>query len=547
MNKLRLFIRFSKKQWLYLSLGILLSTITIIASIGLLSVAGYLICGAAIAGFTMTAATYNYLLPATAVRFFALIRIISRYGDRVLTHEATFRILKDLRVWFYKILEPLAPGYLLTHRSGDLLNRMITDIDALDKVYLRLLTPFFSCFILVILTGLFLYFFSTDISLYVTVLLLIATIITPYFAFYLGKIPGQNVLTNLALLRINVIELSNYLMDLILYGKVQQRIDCLLTQNFALLQQQQRQALIRGMINAWISILTSLSLLVVLLIGIPMVNEQQLAGANLGLLVLLVFAVFEAVNALPQACQYIGETTLAANRIIELTQSKPAVQFGNANFNLDDYQFSFKNIRFQYPGNPRKIFDNFSLNLSFGTHTAIIGSTGVGKSTLAYLATRCFDPNAGEIVLGQRSLKLFSEDQLRENICYVSQNSHLFHTSIRENLLIAKPTAVDDELLAALQMVNLKEEVLQLPDQLNSIVGEFGKQFSGGQIRRLALARAFLKAAPITILDEPLEGVDAATAAIIWKNLGNYFSGKTLIVITHQLKHIPDSFEMVQL
>lgn len=547
MNKLNLFFSITKKQWLYLSLGFLLSVLTVIASVGLLSVAGFLICGAALAGATGAAATFNYLLPATVVRFFALLRITGRYGERILTHDATFRMLKDLRIWFYKILEPLAPAHLLLHQSGDLLNRMIRDVDALDKIYLRLLIPFFSSVLLVILTGIFLYFFNPALSLWLTVFLLIGIIVIPFTAYYLGKNPSIIALKTVAKLRIHFIEFSGHLMDLILYGKARSRVKHLLLEQVELMQQQKKQAFIRGLVNALISLLTSVSLLMVLLICVPLVNTQQLAPANLGLLALLIFAIFEAINVLPQACQYIGETALAGNRIYELALIKPTVQFPDSTILLNNFDLKFDNISFHYPNHSQTIFKDFSLTIPFGNHLAVIGSTGVGKSTLAYLAVRCFDPVSGDIYLGENSLKKYSENQLRDIICYVTQNSHLFNTSIRDNLLLAKPAATDAELYAALDLVKLKDEVAALPTQLASTMGEFGKHFSGGQIRRFALARAILKSAPITILDEPLEGVDDITSNQIFANLQQVFLNKTLIVITHQLTHLPQEFQRIRL
>lgn len=547
MKKAELFFMISKKQWHYLSLGFILSTLTIIASVGLLSVAGWLICGAAIAGVVGTAAMFNYMLPATAVRFFSLLRITSRYADRVLTHEATFRMLRDIRVWFYQVLEPLAPAYLIKYRNAELLNRMTKDIDALDKVYLRLLIPFFSSVLLVLLVGIFICFFSLRLSLYISLFLLTGIILIPWLAFLLGNSPGRLALQKIAAVRTKFIEFSNHLMDLILYGKVSEQVKQLMVEQDALIQQQKTQASIRGLINALISTLTSVSLLVVIVVCLPLVINQQLTGANLGLLSLMIFAVFEAINLLPQACQYIGETAMAADRVCEMTNMTPQVQFpvlANAPTHFD---LKFNGIHFQYNKDSQLIFKNYYLDIPYGNHLAIVGTTGAGKSTLAYLAVRCFDPTAGEILLGDRSLKSYTESQLRDAICYISQNSHIFHNSIRENLLLAKPNATDEELFAALASVDLKQAILQLPAQLSTLMGEFGQQFSGGQVRRLALARAILKSAPITILDEPLEGVDDATAVIIFQNLQKHFLGKTLIVITHQLSHTPEGLKKFQI
>lgn len=540
MKHILFFYQLSKRQWAFLCIGLLLSIVTVIASLGLLSIAGYLICGAAIAGVTGTAITFNYFLPAAGVRFFAMVRIASRYGDRVFTHDATFRLLQDLRVWFYEKLEPLAPAILMQHKTGDLLSRMISDIDALDKLYLRLLIPFVSAVILVVAVSLFIGIFSLELSLILFCILLVAITIVPWFTYQLGRKPAVAVINKIADLRIKTLELGSHLMDLMLYGKTSQRIEAAESLNDELIALQKQQASIRGLTNALITFLTSISLVAVLCIGIPLVLSKNLMPANLGLLALTIFAVFEAILVLPQATQYISETLFASERLFEIAETKAPIEFLNDKLEIKHYDLNFKDVSFQYNSESRMIFENFNLTVKQGEHLAVIGETGIGKSTLAYLATRCFELESGMITVGGIDLKQLPEADLRDAICYVSQDSHMFNASLRDNLLIAKPEATDAELIDALRLVNLDEN-------LSAMMGEFGQQFSGGQIRRIALARAFLKNAPVTVLDEPLEGVDAETAEEIWKNIQSYFKIKSLIIITHQTEQIPKSFSKVDL
>lgn len=539
----------NKQRWQYLSLGFLLTIITMLASIGLLSVGGFLICGAALAGMGSATSGFNYLLPAAMVRLFSLLRIGGRYTERVCTHDATFRILKDLRIWIYQILEPLAPAHLLKQRSGDLLNRMVSDIDVLNKFYLRLLIPLGASLLLTILTTIFFRYINAKLSETMFILLVIGIAVVPLLAYYLGRTPSTLVLEKIALLRKQLIELKSHLLDLLLYGTADLAFSQLFSDHCKLLAQQNRQAWIRGLVNALISILTSVSCVMVLIFCAPMVLDQQLAGAALGSFVLLLMGVFEVLITLPQACQYIGETKLASARIYELATLKPMVQFPSQQQDCPEQlpDLIFDQVSFCYPNRTQKIFDGFSLKVWFGAHVALVGATGIGKSTFAYLAVRCFDPQKGTIYLGRQSLKTYSEKQLYDTIFYTAQNAHISQNSIRDNLLLANIHATEAAMYEALAIVELTVEVLQLPLQLETILGEFGKQFSGGQLRRLALARAILKKAPVTILDEPLEGVDTEMAQRIFNRLQALFAGKTLIVITHQVAQLPISFQQIKI
>jgi len=391
---------------------------------------------------------------------------------------------------------------------------------------------------LVVAVSLFIGIFSIKLSLILLGLLLFAIIAVPWMTYRLGKRPAAAVIDKIADLRIKTLELGKHLMDLILYGKAKERIDAAQCLNEELLSLQKQQANIRGATNALLTFLTSISLVAVLCVGIPLVSNKSIMPANLGLLTLVIFAVFEAILVLPQAAQYISETKFAGDRLFEIAETKPAIEFFDTGVEPENYDLNFNSINFKYSANTRMIFKDFKLTINQAEHIAVIGETGIGKSTLAYLITRCVDPDSGNITLGGVDLKVFSEQTLRNAICYISQDSHMFNTTLRDNLLIAKPNATDAELIEALRQVYLEED-------LDASMGEFGQQFSGGQIRRIALARAFLKNAPITILDEPLEGVDLTTAKAIWQNIESTFYDRSLIVITHQTQQLPKNFNIL--
>ncbi|AKP73345.1 ABC transporter [Piscirickettsia salmonis] len=528
-----------------MSLGLLLGLLTVIAGVGLLSLSGWLISVSAGAGLAMaTALAFNYYLPGGAVRAFSLIRILGRYGERVVTHEATLRILTTLRVWFYQKIEPLAPAGLLTSRSGDLLSRIISDIDTLDEAYLRVVGPFLIAVLLSIILLFFLHFFSIEIAWCVFLLMVLSGFCVPLLALRLGHATGGSLVTELAQLRIHCIDSTQGLMELLSFGHERRAFAQLQTRQGRLLRLQARMNQIDALSQALILLFTGLALWLALYLGAQLVLAQQLNGVNLALIAFAVLAAFEVIMPLPLAFQYLGRTGKAISRLLNLAEQQPVVLFTqdgiNTNKLLDssgNYSIEFDQVNFAYPGR-ETIFNNFNLCIHQGEKVAIVGSTGAGKTTLIQLLTRVFDADSGMIKVGDNNLKDFSEPALRRLMGVVSQRSYLFNMSVRDNLLLAKPTASDKELNQVLKTVQLFDVVQRLPEGLDTWVGEHGSRFSGGQIRRIAVARALLADHPIILLDEPTEGLDPLTADEFMKNLITLMAGRTVLLITHRLTDV---------
>ncbi|ALB22059.1 Putative multidrug export ATP-binding/permease protein [Piscirickettsia salmonis] len=532
-------------HWRSMSLGLLLGLLTVIAGVGLLSLSGWLISVSAGAGLAMaTALAFNYYLPGGAVRAFSLIRILGRYGERVVTHEATLRILTTLRVWFYQKIEPLAPAGLLTSRSGDLLSRIISDIDTLDEAYLRVVGPFLIAVLLSIILLFFLHFFSIEIAWCVFLLMVLSGFCVPLLALRLGHATGGSLVTELAQLRIHCIDSTQGLMELLSFGHERRAFAQLQTRQGRLLRLQARMNQIDALSQALILLFTGLALWLALYLGAQLVLAQQLNGVNLALIAFAVLAAFEVIMPLPLAFQYLGRTGKAISRLLNLAEQQPVVLFTqdgiNTNKLLDssgNYSIEFDQVNFAYPGR-ETIFNNFNLCIHQGEKVAIVGSTGAGKTTLIQLLTRVFDADSGMIKVGDNNLKDFSEPALRRLMGVVSQRSYLFNMSVRDNLLLAKPTASDKELNQVLKTVQLFDVVQRLPEGLDTWVGEHGSRFSGGQIRRIAVARALLADHPIILLDEPTEGLDPLTADEFMKNLITLMAGRTVLLITHRLTDV---------
>ncbi len=526
---------------LLLSVGILLSFLTAVAAIGLLALAGWLISAAALAGLTAsTAMFFNYFLPAAGIRFFALMRIVSRYGERVVSHDTTFKILTSLRCWCYQKMLPLVPASLKAYRSGDLLSRVIGDIDTLNHFYLRVLSPFVVALLTAMVVLLLLHFFSGAIAWLVFALMLSVIGLVPLVAYRWSYHFSQQLTVLGAQLRLGIIDRRQGLLDLLIFGAATRQCQQLEAQHTAYIKAQRRLSMIKGLTTALLTVICGVAICAALLLAIPMVNAQQLNGANLALIVLAILAAFETIMVLPMAVQYLGQIQMSVKRLQELTTTTSPIVFP-ANLNnqqahalTGQLAIEFKNIDFHYPEQYFYVIKQFNLHVAPLQKILITGASGCGKTTLANLLLRFWEPTAGAIYLNQINLKSIPEKQLREAIALVAQQPHFFNASVRDNLLMAKPDATDAELWSVLRKVGLEADIQAYTQQLDTIMGEFGRCFSGGQLKRLAIARALLRNTSIIIFDEPTEGLDHATWQSIWHAIGADLATKTVLIISHQ-------------
>jgi len=261
-----------------------------------------------------------------------------------------------------------------------------------------------------------------------------------------------------------------------------------------------------------------------------------LHGANLAMIALTVAAAFDALMPLPSAYQYLGRTREAARELLEVVGSEPPVTFPeNSLAILHRFDVSFDRVSFCYSDNAADAVRDIRFHLPAGQRFAVLGPTGAGKSTLAHLMVRFWDAQSGSVRIGGEDIRSLSESVLRQSVSLVSQQAHMFNASVRDNLLIARPGATEPELWQALAAVWLADFVKSLPQGIDTWIGESGRLVSGGQARRLALARAILRDAPIWVLDEPTEGLDRATERRIMETLFEVTSGRTVLFITHRL------------
>ena len=531
------FIRLFRGHLRWMALGTLSGLLAVVSAVGLLGLSGWFISAAAYAGLTaITAQMFNFFHPALGVRFFAMGRTLARYTERIVSHDATFRILQSLRSWFYFHLEPLAPSRLMNYRSGDILSRIVADIDALDNLYLRVFSPSVIALIMSILVVGFLWLFDPVISMVTALFLLLAGFCVPLIAFRLGEGCGHELVQHLSDLRIHIVEGLQGMPELLVFGAHHRHLDGIEKSSRALLKSQLRMSRIRELSQALITLLSGFAVLAALYLAVALVNREALDGPGMALVTLAVLASFEAVLPLPAAYQYLGQTREAGRRLLEIVHSKPQVIFPDLSIRRPHhFGVRFEKVYFRYNKKNDWALQKVDFQIYPGRRVAVIGETGSGKSTLIQLLVRFRDPASGCIRLGDMDVRDFGESDLRRHISVVTQQPHMFNATLRENLQIARPGANDDELLRALNSAQLLDFVTTLPDGLDTWIGETAKLLSGGQVRRLAVARAILHNAPLWVLDEPSEGLDPVTEGKMMAAIKAHTTNRSLLLMTHRL------------
>ncbi len=507
-------------QIFWLVLGIMIALVAFGTSIALMMLSGSLLVASFGGAVVAIPALLSIIGPT---------RVLSRYFERLATHEATFRALTDLRVWFFQGLAERSAGGLGFRRAGDVLARLVNDIEALDGLYLRILVPFASLVLLVPLFILLPWPVSPVLALGLVALLLCAGLLLPILmARAAGKAAGE-LATSVAALRVICLDALSGLREVRAFGAEGRMIAGMQAIEAGLFTAQRSLAAKAALANATAFLAGQCALILVLLLA------HSTSGSGI-VLAFVIIAGFEAVGALPRAGAYAGSANASAKRVLEAAEAPIPVPDPAQPLVLPtSNHLHCQAVQFRWAADRPLVFDGLSLDIPAGSRVALLGPSGAGKSSLAALLLKVAAPEAGAITLGGTNIANLSAAQLRSRIGWLGQTTHLFDDSIRANLLLGRPNATDEDLWTALDQAAIGETVRALPDGLDAWVGEGGTKFSGGQARRLVLARALLSQAPILILDEPCTGLDADNERAFLETVNQVAVGRTVILIVHRL------------
>lgn len=528
---LSLIIVMTRSQRRWMLAGILLGVAVLVANTLLMALSGWFITSMAIAG--AAGASFNYFFSSGAIRGLAISRTVGRYGERLITHEAAFRMLEMLRIHLFTQLAPRIPTLFGTYNSADLAGRLRADIDALEQLYLRILFPLGNGLFSLILALIFVSCYSPQSALVLALFLILGGMVLPLISRSLSRLPGRRSAELAGELRSTVSEGFSGAEELLLLDAVTRQGAQVASLSSRLVTVQQQLAGYAGINQAGTLVAAGFSSAALLAVGVELFSQGNLSGPVLVMLLLFSGAVFEAVALIPPALHTLPATSASARRIMELIAS-PIPQpdpFHPAQLPTT-FALSLSQVSCAYiPSQP--VLTNFCLEVPQGTCVALWGPSGSGKSTVAELLLRFRDYD-GSIRIGGIELRDLVGDDLRGIIGALPQQPHLFNSDIRSNLLVGNPEADEETLNEVLRDMALYDWVMTLPEGLDTPVGEGGSRISGGEAKRIALARALLKNAPVLLLDEPTEGLDPATEQQVVAGLSQRIRGKTVVLITHR-------------
>lgn len=515
-----------------LTLALLLGSLAVGSAVGLMAVSGWLISRASEEPPVM------YLMMAvTATRAFGIGRAVFRYAERLVSHDAVLKLLAELRVAVYRGLERIAPGGLRTTRRGDLLSRLVADVDALQDYWLRWLLPVGTAVVVGTAAAGFTGWLLPEAGVILAVGLLVAGVGVPLVSGACARRTERQLAPARAALATRVADLLGSTAELTVAGALPARQTRLRAADTLLTRIASRAAAATALGGGLSALVCGLTVVAAATVAVPAVNDGRLSGVALAVVVLTPLAAFEAVTGLPLAVQYRQRVARSAERVFEVLDAPVPVREPEtpAEEPASPFPLEVRGLSARYPGARHDALASLDLTLTPGRRIAVVGPSGSGKTTLAQVLLRFLDASSGTYRLGGVEASALDSDTVRRSVGLCAQDAHVFDSSIRENLRLARPGATDAELRDALSRARLLDWVLALPEELDTPVGEHGARLSGGQRQRLALARALLADFPVLVLDEPAEHLDLPTADALTVDLLDATRGCATVLITHRL------------
>ncbi|MEV6395348.1 thiol reductant ABC exporter subunit CydD [Streptomyces sp. NPDC051907] len=532
-----------------LGLALLLGSLALGSAVGLMAVSGWLISRA-----SEQPPVLYLMMAVTATRAFGIGRAVFRYAERLVSHDAVLRMLAEMRVAVYRRLERITPAGLRRTRRGDLLSRLVTDVDALQDYWLRWMLPVGAAVVVGAGSVGFTAWLLPEAGAVLAVGLLAAGAAVPLAGGAVARRAERQLAPARGALATRVVDLFGGTAELTVAGALKGRIEQTRDADRELTRIASRGAAATALGAGLSALACGLTVVCAALAGVQAVRDGRLDGVSLAVVVLTPLAAFEAVVGLPLAVQYRQRVKRSAERVYEVLDAPVPVHEPERPAAVPQTAFplEMRGLSARYAGQERDALADFDLTLTPGRRVAVVGASGAGKTTLAQVLLRFLDQREGAYDIGGVDAATLDGDAVRRMVGLCAQDAHLFDSSVRENLRLARPDASEDELRQALAKARLLAWVEALPDGLDTVVGEHGAQLSGGQRQRLALARALLADFPVLVLDEPAEHLDLATADALTADLlaateGRTAAGTATVLITHRLRGLDAVDEVVVL
>jgi thiol reductant ABC exporter CydC subunit len=519
------------RRWV--TIGAALGFLAVGSNVALMAMSAFLISKAAIV--TNVA---DIALAITTVRVLAISRAAFRYLERYVTHRTTFEILADLRVWFFAAIEPIAPAALAGQRRGDLLGRIVADIDTLEDFYVRVVIPPIVAAAVFAIVSIGLGALDPILGLTMLALLALAGLTLPLVGRRLAREPAITLVQARGALRATVVDELTGMADLAALDRSAWHREQLLELGAATDAALAEISWIRGWTSALGATLAGLTAVTVLGIGAILVSAGRIDGVLLAVLPLTALAAFEVIGPLAQAVTLEDANEAAARRLFELTEGRTVSdgpsERAPAPPILGPPAIEFRGVTFRYAPDEPLVLDACDLIVAAGSSLAVIGPSGSGKTTLVNLLARFWPPGSGTILVDGRDIGALDADAVRSLLSVVEQDVHLFDATIRDNLAVADAEATDERIAAACRAAGVHDAIVAFPAGYETRVGTGGMLLSGGERQRLAIARAILKEAPVLVLDEATANLDVGTERDVLGALRPVMASRTTLVITHR-------------
>ncbi|MER7710524.1 thiol reductant ABC exporter subunit CydD [Streptomyces werraensis] len=515
-----------------ITLALLLGILALGSAVGLMATSGWLISRA-----SQQPPVLYLMMAVTATRAFGIGRAVFRYAERLVSHDAVLRMLADTRVAVYRRLERLAPAGLRGTRRGDLLTRLVSDVDALQDYWLRWLLPAGAALAVSALSVGFTAWLLPEAGAVLAAGLLLAGAVVPLLTAAVARRTERRLAPARGDLATRVTDLLSGTAELTVAGALPARSEGTRRADGALTRIASRSAAVTGLGDGLTALISGLTVAAAALVGVQGVASGRLDGVALAVVVLTPLAAFEAVLGMPLAVRYRQRVRRSAERVYEVLDAQPPVREPETprRAPASPFPLALRGLTARHPGQDRDALAGLDLTLERGRRVAVVGPSGSGKTTLAQVLLRFLETGAGAYTLAGVDARALDGDDVRRMVGLCAQDAHLFNSSVRENLLLARKNATEADLRDALRRARLLDWVDGLPDGLDTLVGEHGARLSGGQRQRLALARALLADFPVLVLDEPAEHLDLPTADALTADLLAATEGRATVLVTHRL------------